>query len=149
MAIAFMFPMQSKAQSSDFSEYTQQFFANPKSYSIRDFGLVSLGLDGLTTYEKGESSFEVTPKGFSYHLKDGSGKSFNISSSLKEVTVITSRGDVIMPMYVLDNGLAVRVIKYNEGYSMFAEGGSCTVHMYVLNKATGKYVHNHWFSLRK
>lgn len=148
MAIAFMFPMQSKAQSSDFSEYTQQFFANPKSYSIRDFGLVSLGLDGLTTYEKGESSFTVTSNGFSYRFEDGSEESFNIPATLKDVTVITDQGDAIIPMYVLDDDLAVRVIKFREGSYIFRDL-SCNVYIYARNKPSGKYFCSHWFSLRK
>lgn len=139
--IALAIPMQIQAQSTDFSEYTQKFFSQPKSYSIESHGLAMLGPEGLTTYKAGESSFTVTSNGFSYRFKDGSGSTRQITSSLKNVTVLTSRGDVTMQMYVLDNGQAVRAIKYTDGH--------CVVHMYTLNNSSGKYVHIDWFTLRK
>lgn len=141
LAIAFCFPIRSHAQSSDFYESTSEFFSKPKSYSIESHGISMLGPQGLTSYKDGESSFNVTSNGFSYRFKDGSGSTRKITSSLKDVIVLTSRGDIEMQMYVLDNDLAVRAIKYKDGH--FA------VHLYVFNNATGKYIHNDWFTLRK
>lgn len=139
--IALAIPMQIQAQSTDYSEYTRNFFSQPKSYSIESHGLVMLVPEGLTMYKAGESSFTVTSNGFSYHFKDGSGSTRQITSSLKNVTVLTSRGDVTMQMYVLDNGQAVRAVKFPDGH--------CVVLTYTLNNSSGKYVHIEWFTLRK
>jgi len=139
--IALAIPMQIKAQSPDFCEYTRNFFSQPKSYSIESHGLAMLGPDGLTSYKAGESTFTVTANGYSYRFKDGSGSTNKITTPLKNVTVLSSRGDVTMQMYVLDNGRAVRAVKYNDGH--------CAVHTYTLNNSSGKYVHIDWFTLRK
>lgn len=141
MGIVLSFPKQSQAQSTDFCEFTREFFSNPKSYSIESFGIPRLGPKGVKSYKDGESTLKVTSNGFTYRFKDGSGSTRKITSSLKKVTVLTYSDDVIMQMYVLDNGEAVRAIKYNDG--------QCAVHMYVLNNATGKYIHTSWFTLRK
>lgn len=136
-----VFSIQSKAQTPDYSEYTSEFFSHPKSYSVESHTLKFLGPSGVTNYNEGESSFSVTSNGFSYKFKDGSGSTHTIKSPLKNVTVLTSRGDVQMQMYILDDDTAVRVIRYNDGH--------CVVYQYVLNNASGKYVNNNWFTLRK
>lgn len=111
-----LFPMQVKAQSTDFYEFTQGFFSQPKSYSMESSVLFTLGMDGLTQYNIGEASFTVTSKGYSYKYKDGSGSSIQIIPQLKNITVLTSRGDVRMQMYLLEDGNAVRAIKYKDGH---------------------------------
>lgn len=141
MGSILFFPMQLQSQSIDFCEYTREFFSNPKSYSIESHGISMLGPQGLTSYKDGESSFDVTSNGFSYRFNDGSGASRKIISSLKNVIVLTSHGDVNMQMYVIDNEQAVRAIKYKDGH--------CAVHMYARNNSTGKYVHIDWYTLRK
>lgn len=133
--------MSSNAQTTNYCEYTSEFFSNPKSYSIEDHTLKMMLPLGVTQYKPGESSFSVTSNGFAYKFKDGSGSSRKITSPLKNVTVLTSQGDVQMQMYILDNGIAVRAIRYNDGH--------CVVYQYVLNNATGKYINNDWFTLRK
>ncbi|MGN0207654.1 MAG: WG repeat-containing protein [Muribaculaceae bacterium] len=125
----------------NYSEYTREFFSTPKSYSIESHTLKMLGPSGVTQYKPGESSFSVTSNGFTYKFKDGSGSSRKITSPLKNVTVLTSKGDIQMQMYILDNGIAVRVIRYNDGH--------CVVYQYVLNNSTGKYITYDWFTLRK
>lgn len=140
MTISFALPMQSNAQAIEFSEYTREFFTNPKSYSISIYAIEGLGRDGATFYKDGEASLKVTSRGFSYRLKNGSEKSFNISSSLKKVTVLTSNGDVSMQMYVLNDGKAARAIRFKDG--------RLAVYRYVLNNPTGKYVLLDWFDLR-
>lgn len=133
--------LQSVAQSTDFCEYTGTFFRQPKTYSVESHGVSILGPAGMNSYKDGESTFTVSNNGYSYKFKDGSGSSYRIVGDLQTVTVLTSNGDVRMQMYILDNGDAVRAVKFNDGH--------CAVHYYVNNKASGKYVHNNWFTLRK
>lgn len=134
-------PQQSQAQSTDFCEYTREFFSSPKSYSIESYGIKMMGPSGITICKNGEASLSVTSNGFTYRYKDGSGSSYKITAPMKSVSVITSHGDVQMQMYILDDGTGVRAIKYKDGH--------CDVHQYVLNNPSGKYVHNNWFSLKK
>lgn len=137
----FLFPMQTKAQSADFSEFTRSFFSQPKSYSIKNYGCVALGIDGLTECNIGEASFTVTSTGYSYKYKDGSGSSIRITSPLKNVTVQTLHDDVAMQMYITENGNAVRAIKYKDGH--------CVVYEYSLNIPSMKYYLHSWFTLRE
>lgn len=139
--VSMLMSLQSVAQSTDFSEYTRSFFNQPKTYSVETHGVSFLGPAGMKSYKDGESTFTVSPRAYSYKYKDGSGSSHRIVGELQTVTVLTGNGDVRMQMYVLDNGDAVRAVKYNDGH--------CAVHCYVKNKASGKYVHNDWFTLRK
>ena len=134
--------MQAKAQSTDFYEFTKGFFSQPKSYSVTNYVLPMLGNNGVTLFDKDEASFTVTSKGYSYKFKDGSGASKRITYPLKNVTVLTSDGDITMQMYVLeDDDTAVRAVKLKDGH--------CMVFVYVYNISSGKYILNHWFTLRK
>ncbi len=133
-------PSQSMAQMSTFSEVTKSFFANSKKYSITSHLIVMSGPDGLTTYNPGESTFTVKSDGFSYRYKDGSGKSYTLSPNIRTVTVLTYNGDVPMPMYILNDGSAVRAIRY--------EDGKYQVHHYTKNINFGKYIHTQVFTLK-
>ncbi len=140
MLCAYLLPSFAQAQSPNFSEVTNSFFSQPKTYSVESFAISMLGPKGLKSYNQGEATFNVTGDGFFYKLADGSGSAYQIRSSIKNVTVLTSKGDVIMPMYLINGDQAVRVIKYTDGH--------CAVHMYILNNPTKKYIHNCWFQLR-
>lgn len=125
---------------SEFREVTETFFKTPKTYSVSNFCIIMLGMDGYTRYEEGESTFTVKKNECLYILGDDSEESISFSPALKNVTVLTGHGDVEMQMFITNDGGAIRAIQF--------EDGKYIVHYYVRNINTGKYVSNHFFTLR-
>lgn len=113
-----------------FNDVTKQFFSQSKTYSISQI-CIPLGRI-QRTYERGESTFKVINNGYAYKLNDGSGKTHNFNPQLKNVSVMTSDGNVNIPMYMIENGDAVRVIKDRDG--------SFTVYEYTKNNNSGNFV---------
>lgn len=121
------------AQMPNFSEETRTFFNTPKTYSVGYYMNMMLGPSGMEICKKGESTFTVGSNKFSVKYKDGSGSTTEFTPIIKNVTVLTSNGDVTMPLYICDNGRGIRAIRF--------EDGSYAVHEYTYNKSTGKYIH--------
>lgn len=141
VAFLLLSTVQTSAQIPDFSEATVEFFSTPKTYSVSSHANVMLGLDGYSTYQEGESTFTVKRNSFSYVHGDGSSGSYSFIPRLEKITVMISRGEVDMPMYVLDDESAVRAIQYEDGHYQ--------VHHYIKNVNSGKYFHSEFFNLRR
>jgi len=132
---------QNAAQTPNFYEETKSFFNASKSYSVESHVIQMLGPSGVTLCKEGESTFSVGNNSYSYKHKDGSGSTIKFTPSIKNVTVLTSRDDVTMPMYICSNGNGIRAIKYSDGHY--------SVLIYVENYSSGKYIHSETFNLRK
>lgn len=94
----------------------------------------------FTYYKEGESTFTVKTNAYSYKHGDGSGSSHTFSPQLRTVTVMTSRGDVDMQMYIVDDDSAIRAVQYPDGHY--------SIHHYVENIDASKYIHVEFFNLR-
>ncbi len=121
-----------KEAKNDILEISEPFFKENKTYSVRYYNL--LMLNDLKEYEKGKFFITVKDKVVTIKFDDGSGSSHKIVSGIKKCTVRASDGgSVTIPMYVLDNGMALRAIQSKSERRI-------TIYEYHFNNPTQKYI---------
>lgn len=118
----------------EFYEISDTFFKTPKTYKLTSYLLVPLGVQGAKSYTDKNGSFIVGSNSFTCKFPDGSGSTKKIVSGKEMLTVITGKDDVVLPLYKLDNGNAIRAIQYKSS-------GKITVHEYLYNAHIDKYIH--------
>lgn len=118
----------------EFYEISDTFFKTPKTYKLTSHLLVPLGVQGAKSYTDKNGSFIVGSNSFTCKFPDGSGSTKKIVSGKEMLTVITGKDDVVLPLYKLDNGNAIRAIQYKSS-------GKITVHEYLYNAHIDKYIH--------
>ena len=118
----------------EFYEISDTFFKTPKTYKLTSYLLVPLGVQGAKRYTDKNGSFIVGSNSFTCKFPDGSGSTKKIVSGKEMLTVITGKDDVVLPLYKLDNGNAIRAIQYKSS-------GKITVHEYLYNAHIDKYIH--------
>ncbi len=128
------------APEGDILDITEPFFRIDKTYYIQSFiNLMLFGSDGdidkaVKRYGKGQASVTVRDKVMKITFEDGSGSPRKVVGGLKNCSVLkSSRETVTIPMYVLDDGSAIRVVQSNSDRKI-------TVYEYGFNRATQKYV---------
>lgn len=130
-----------QAQMPKFYEVTSSFFDTNKSYHMKSFMLVMLGIDGISYYDKGDAFVKISKREIVVKFEDGSGHTNKIVGGMQNCTVHTSNGDVVMPMYKLNDGTAIRAIQY--------ENGEYALHCYIYNINMEKYLHQSVYTLYK
>ena len=108
---------QSFAQGSSYIEATQYFFNQPADYDISTYMLMQAKL--MENYKAGESKLRVTAKGFSYQLKGEKEHEFNFIHKIKNLTVLSLGEEIVMPMYSIGDGYAVRVTQAGKEYTVY------------------------------
>lgn len=132
---------QSQGSSAEFYEISKTFFNTNKTYKMVASILIPLGLSGYNDYSRNNGSFTINNNRLTYKYPDGSGNSVTIYRPIENVVVITSKGDVTMQMYKLEDGTAVRAVKY--------KNGDIDVHQYSYNRNSKKYTHINVYVLKE
>lgn len=130
------------AQSSpDFYEISDTFFNTPKTYKLDIFCDMTLGVDGVKDYSGENAYIVVGNRSLVFKWSDGSINAAKMVSGKEMLTVDTFNGDIKMPLYRLDIGMAVRAIEYKSS-------GIKQIFGYVYNAQIKKYVHTFTFALK-
>lgn len=122
----------------EFYEISDTFFKTPKTYNLTSYMVVPLGTYKSYTDENG--SVIVGNNSFTCKFPDGTQQTSKIVSGKEMLTVITEKDDVVLPLYKLDNGTAIRAIQYKSSAEV-------SIHVYGYNNPSGKYYHLGVYSL--
>jgi len=123
-----------------FYEISETFFSTPKTYKLEAFCNMVLGLDGVQNYSDKKAYVVVGDKSLTYKWPDGSKTVAKMMSGKEMLTVDTSRGAIQIPLYRLNNGRAVRAIKYDLLETK-------QILEYVYNGNIKKYIHTFTYTL--
>lgn len=122
----------------EFYEISDTFFKTPKTYNLTSYMIVPLEM--YKSYTDKNGSVIVGNNSFTCKFPDGTQQTSKIVSGKEMLTVITGKDDVVLPLYKLDNGTAIRAIQHKFS-------GEVSILVYGYHNTSGKYYHLGVYSL--